>query len=1000
VAASFTFLPWARRGLASGIAAGTGTAALPARATISVGLTLSGLAESRYDLTLYGPGDVLGIDPKLIIRTDPRAESTGVEPNYLPLIEFDPPDFPWMFTPAPSGSDDRLRPWCVLVVVDLSVVAAPRLEGGRPLPVLVVPSAAAGVELPDLAESWAWAHTQLITPQGGDITTELADRPAMNVSRLLAPRRLEPGKRYAACLVPAFDIGVVRGLGGAPAKGATLGPAWPMPATPPGSDVRLPVYFHWEFTTGPVGDFEELARGLQPNEVPSSAGGERMYLSPAELQLPATPPTYLSMDGALRPRESAPGTLAEVPDTVQKGLRAALDAAALQASSGPTPTTPGLGPPIYGAWYARQHTVPADVPVWLRELNLDPRARAAAGLGAEIVRQNQEQFMQWCWEQVEHILEATRQLSQARLSLEALARVHARHFATLPKDRLLQITAPLHSRTTVMDVRRTEVTVAAMIAASSMPTAVADPALRRLTSPQRPVLRAALARATPSPAGTITARMHLMGRPEVDPTGFVPHGLLGIPAMASVPVSETGDETVDLSAIGLPLSVPAGMARWLQHDVWSAGAVNPTPQLVDRDDRSSKGMLGAQHLRLIRDALKNASWWEAVFICDVFVLSDRPGEGRISWEKPPMSTPPITDSDTIRRLTEALSKVIAGGLVVSDPPPVSNPMAMDLARGSLLTRTDPRGTVPSRLATMLTVGGRNLVTDAPTGVTVAPTLDRVMVFPEIDVPVYGYLATLDPARFLPGVGNIPDNSITVLATNPRFVEALMVGLNAEMNRELLWRSFPTDQRGTPFRRFWDRGGDATDIEPIHTWPAAQRLGANGPSGTGGQIALLVRGPLLRRYPNTAIYAWRARHGVLIESPQAPRDIKSPVLAGVLGPDTVFVGFDLTAEQLRQGDGWFFVLQEQPTEPRFGFDEFPGPGAPPALKPSSSWSDVTWQHTATAPGHYLRINGNPLTRVTLGKVTFVTHAAHLAAITMQKPMRVAFHAGGLPQLGSS
>lgn len=1001
MAANFTFLPWARRGLAGRVAADTGTAALPARATISVNLTLSGLPGSRYDLTLYGPGDVVGIDPKLIIRTDPRADSTGVEPNYFPLIEFDPPDFPWLFTPAPSGRDDRLRPWCVLVVVDLSVVAAPRVEGGQPLPVMVVPGAVAGVELPDLAESWAWAHTQLIAPEGGDIATELADRPAMNVSRLLAPRRLEPGKRYAACLVPAFDVGVVRGLGGAPAKDATLGPAWSTPPTPPGSDVTLPVYFHWEFTTGPVGDFEELARGLQPIEVPISAGGERMYLSAAELQLPATPPTYLRMDGALRPWKGSAGTLAEVPDAVQQGLRAALDAAALQASSTPPPPTPGLGPPIYGAWYARQHTVPADVPVWLRELNLDPRARAAAGLGAEIVRQNQEQFMQWCWEQVEHILEATRQLSQARLSLEALARVHARHFATLPEDRLLQITAPLHSRTKVMDpTRHTELTVTAMIAGSRLPTAVVDPALRRLTSPQRPVLRAALARATRSPAGTITARMHLMDRLEVDPTGFVPHGLLGIPAMASVPVSETGDEEVDLSAIGLPLSVPAGMARWLKHDVWSAGAVNPTPQPVDRDDRSSKGMLGEQHLRLIRDAVKNASWWEAVFICDVFVLSDRPGEGRIGWGKPPLSTPPITDSGTIRRLTETLTRVTAGGMVVSDPPGAFVQLDMSPVRGSLLTRTDPRGTVPSRLATMLTVGGRNLVTDAPAGVTVAPTLDRVMAAPVIDVPVYGYLAALDPGRFLPGVGDIPDNSITVLATNPRFVEALMVGLNAEMSRELLWRSFPTDQRGTPFRRFWDRSGGATDIERIHTWPAAQRLGANGPSGTGGQIALLVRGPLLRRYPNTAVYAWRARHGVLIESPQAPGDIRGPVLAGVLGPDTVFVGFDLTDDQLRQGDGWFFVLQEQPTEPRFGFDEFPGPGAPPALKSSSSWSDATWQHTATAPGHYLRITGNPLTRVTLGKVTFVTHAAHLAAITMRKPMRVAFHAGGLPQLGSS
>ena len=31
----------------------------------------------------------------------------------------------------------------------------------------------------------------------------------------------------------------------------------------------------------------------------------------------------------------------------------------------------------------------------------------------------------------------------------------------------------------------------------------------------------------------------------------------------------------------------------------------------------------------------------------------------------------------------------------------------------------------------------------------------------------------------------------------------MVGLNHEMARELLWREYPTDQRGSYFRQFWD-----------------------------------------------------------------------------------------------------------------------------------------------------------------------------------------------------
>ena len=951
---------------------------MPAHSKVTVGLRLSGLPESRYDLTVSGPGDVLGIDRRVIVRTDPRPQSTGAEPNYLPLIEFDLPDFPWLFTPASSGPDDRLRPWCVLVVVDLSVVDPPRVDPDRPLPVLGLPRDLAAAELPDLAESWAWAHAQLIAPDGESPGGALAERPAMNVSRLVAPRRLEAGKRYAACLVPAFDAGVTSGLGAAPDGDAPLGPAW---STPPAADVTLPVYFHWEFSTGVAGDFEQLARRLHQFPVPVSGGGEPMYIGAAGPELPAAPPTdplaYLAMDGALRAWQGSPGTLGDVPEPVREHLSAALDAAAEQASTGPTPMTPVLGAPIYGAWHARQHTVPADQPRWLRELNLDPRSRAAAGLGAEIVRQNQEQFVQWCWEQVEQVLEANRLLSRARLSMEALTRVHAKHFLPLPEDRLLQITAPLHSRT-----RTADLTVAASIAGASMPDAVGDPALRRLTSPQRPVLRAALARADPAAPPGAAPRVNLVGRLaapgggiEVDPTQFVPHGLLGVPAMASL-ADTPQDETVDLSPIGLPVAVPTSLVTQVRNDTETATA-DPHPQIVRRDDLDA-GVLGAQHVASARSLLAQigSPWYSVNDLFSFVQASER-----------------ITDAATIERLAGAVSHVAQVEIVIGGPPPAFLSLLMSSVGQSLRARTDPRLSVPSRVGAMLTVDGRTLLADPMPGLTVAPTLDRVMAAPRIDVPVYGYLARLDPARFLPGVGEIPDDSITVLKTNPRFVEALLVGMNHELNRELLWRAFPTDQRGTPFRRFWDRGA-GTDIDAIHTWPAGNGIGANGPGDAGGQVALLIRGQLRRRYPNTCIYAWRALDGELVESPTAPDDLRSPVFAGVLGADTAFVGFDLSGAELTEGDGWFFVLQEQPTEPRFGFDEGAGPGAPPALQ---SWSDATWQHTGTAPGRYLRLTDNPLSGTAFGDVRFVDHAASLAAITVQKPMRVAVHAGGIPEL---
>ena len=91
--------------------------------------------------------------------------------------------------------------------------------------------------------------------------------------------------------------------------------------------------------------------------------------------------------------------------------------------------------------------------------------------------------------------------------------------------------------------------------------------------------------------------------------------------------------------------------------------------------------------------------------------------------------------------------------------------------------------------------------------------------------------------------------------------------------------------------------------------------------------MLVRGRLLRRYPNTVIYAWRSAANGTLRNPPGPADLELPVFAGVLGEDIAFVGFNLTDTQLTDGDGWFFVLQEQPTEPRFGFDELARPGTP-------------------------------------------------------------------------
>ena len=216
---------------------------------------------------------------------------------------------------------------------------------------------------------------------------------------------------------------------------------------------------------------------------------------------------------------------------------------------------------------------------------------------------------------------------------------------------------------------------------------------------------------------------------------------------------------------------------------------------------------------------------------------------------------PIRDVAAVSRFELAWNHV---GAVVASVPPVPERAVVRFAVGraaaALLAATDPTTVVPRRLATMMSVGDVSLLTTLDDRLVVTETSDRVMAFPELPVPVYTLLARYDRDRFLPGVELIPPNAITLLETNPRFIEAFMIGMNHEMNRELLWREYPTDRRGSPLRHFWDWFDDLPDIEPLHTWPTANALGHNTRGGEGGQIVLLVRGDLLRRYPNAVVLA--------------------------------------------------------------------------------------------------------------------------------------------------
>ena len=121
--ADLTFLPWARAGIAGALnaAAIAGTN----RPKLDVGLTVSKTLDNKsvttkqhtVSMTMLGPGDVVGLAPGIVIRTDPADGSVGVDHRLFPTVEFGDPTLPWMFSPAIENPSHQIQPWLCLVVV-------------------------------------------------------------------------------------------------------------------------------------------------------------------------------------------------------------------------------------------------------------------------------------------------------------------------------------------------------------------------------------------------------------------------------------------------------------------------------------------------------------------------------------------------------------------------------------------------------------------------------------------------------------------------------------------------------------------------------------------------------------------------------------------------------------------------------------------------------------------------------------------------------------------
>jgi hypothetical protein len=331
---------------------------------------------------------------------------------------------------------------------------------------------------------------------------------------------------------------------------------------------------------------------------------------------------------------------------------------------------------------------------------------------------------------------------------------------------------------------------------------------------------------------------------------------------------------------------------------------------------------------------------------------------------------------------------------------------------------------------------------------------EAMAYPKINTPMYESLKKISDELFLPNIELIEHNSITLLETNQKFIESYMVGLNHEFARELLWREYPTDQRGSYFRQCWDTSVALKDpvfkdnpedvnrepfydIPKLHEWRRLSKLGGHDNRQKPGEppkeeVILVIRGELLKKYPTAVIYAhkaaWTKNDVKLARSLQNqsegdkekpdPKFVRTPLYSAKVDPDIYFFGFDLTVEEAlggtgetnadRDKPGWFFCIKERPGEPRFGLD-IDQDGEKP-----ENWNDLAWNDVLPAnapPGSFIPVgnatieqdlNANPLETDDAEKIEQRAddmavswkknmNAADVAYILYQVPVLMAVHA---------
>lgn len=1012
---NYSFLPWLRKGIGNKLNEeedkGAGTGNLE-RGKVDVELEVFGEGNlggsATKEINLVGPGDIKGISPGAIVKSIPEADEFNFEPNYLAGIEFYDEDFLWRYSPAAANTDGQLRPWmCLFVLKEDEFTLIPPTSDS--LPVIKILAGAEATFLPKPDELDTWAHVQInddLTADGSDLDdqmsrlmSQLNSNPDLGICRLLSPRRLEPNTDYYAFLVPTYETGRLAGLNfGQDVIGAVAAQlsSWGAPHAADTEENHWPVYHNWTFRTGEAGDFEYLVRQLKPKTINDEVGRRDMDMQsagyglkykvtlPGETEGETVEKTTLKLEGALK----VPGTSSEAYPYADASDAVDYDAA-----------------------------TETDFRKQLQDiLNLEEDFKDPDGLAASGNYYGESG----------NTIAGTQVDDDPIVLPPQYGRWHSLNNTTNMNDTSADGgTKPNWFNELNLDPRNRVIAALGTSIVQQKQDVLMDQAWNQLGDVIEANKRLVLAQFA-AEASNAMFKKHVESQPDdklLSMTGKVKRRM----------VNDTTDKTYfqELKESKLPVASQDKALRRI---------MRPVGPVMKRVDPNQEINSGSDNMVSRLDSSTVTAADEKVAPLDTYVsISSRADQlsgisnaagisvGGITFRIGGIGESPGGDNTTEKtNFKSALNNFNGYFSSANWSAPAAKPVFDITKAAEIKTKVLPKATMHARVY-------KSVVLDS-----IPERIVPVMAHPSFRQPMYEAVRDLDTNWLIPNLSKVPMNTIALLETNQKFIESFMVGLNHEMSRELLWREYPTDQRGTYFQQFWNVSdhvnttGDAPDvlesnlydIPKIHTWGNITELGDHNNRSEESNLVLLIRGDLLKRYPNAIIYAVEAEWDLTDGLPNytLPRKPKTdgeiyPIFNAKIEPDITFIGFEITEEQAKGADpaatqtaledfisgggaaadfpvadaGYFFVLKERVGETRFGIDV--APEVPPATYPT--WADLTWgEITSTERIELGALSASPLSNDIEGNpINWSTtmNAAEMAMILYQNPVKVSVHA---------